>query len=676
MLTPVTGQAKKRHFITYDFEWIPGKLEIRLAGVYDGKEYRCYRTIADFLNGEIHKGTRHAWFYAHSGGRADLLFILEEVSKNPAYEVEARMSGSSAVIATITRHTHSDLCKYGGTHGQGDHSNCWQWTFVDSFWLFRTSLAQIGEKLGQGFNKSGPDVDEPCDKDPGCGGYQGHLGACDPGHDIDQLVRDWYANVPFMELRDYNEQDNRILWHGIAQFEETLLSIGGELQKTIAACGMRLFRRKYLTKPIDVIHNHNEAAKEAYHASRVEVIQYRATRGYSYDVNSSFPYAMTFSAPGNAIRRRMKRLPDDRTDLYVARAEIIVPDTFDPSNGRVCGYLPPMPYRRKHRVFFPTGRWTSWFSGVDLQLLENEGGKIVRVFESIEFEPCDDLRQYAEDLYARRDRATSDFEKIVYKYLLNALYGKFNESEEKCTLLMNPSAEKLDALYADECKTEDELGYPPPQRFQVGAWVQYHLADVQHNHTPMAMHITAIARRTLFQFDKQVITTRHADGGYCELHYNDTDSLSTNALLFQDSKKLGGLKLEEAFTEAEYVAPKVYKRRVLKKVDGKWPVPLDSDPSQWPEENLSIKVKAKGFSLGKAPTTQLRRFNELVENKEIEIERMARLKEMLDARTWQPFEKTVVKRLTGAALTKRKRLADGKTRPWTVEELDANRKLI
>jgi hypothetical protein len=605
MLVPVKGEAKKREFVTYDFEWIPGTLELRIAGIYDGVNYCSYRTMKDFVDNEITRDSRHKWFFAHSGGRADLLFILEELSKHSCYEVEARMSGSSAVIGIVTRHTGSERCL---KVYDPDHSSCNKWTFIDSYWLFRTSLKKIGEKLGM--FKSGPDIDEI---------------------DDDEKIREWYRSVPLPELRDYNEQDCRVLWHGISQFQEVLLSIGGELQKTIASCAMRLFRRVYLKETINTVDEVNQVSQLSYCASRVEVIQHYASDGFSFDINSSFPHAMTFIAPGAAKRRFRKKIPDNH-ELFIAEATVEVKDCF----------LPPLPFRRKQRVFFPTGKWTSWFTGVDLRLLEETGGLIHKIGECIEFEPCDYLRQYAIDIYERRKVAPTEFEKIVYKYLLNSLYGKFGEDEEKCTLIMNPNVEKLNDLRHPSQRKLDELrfsGLPEPEMLFPGAWMEYHASDVPHAHVPFSTHITSIARRTIFHYMKEAIDKNG------EVHYCDTDSLSTNKDLWISDDGLGKLKFESKFKSAEYIAPKVYRRDDV--------------------------VKAKGFSLGKTKETQLKRFKELGEKKELEIERMARLKEMLRNKTWKPYEITVIKRLQGKAIPKRKKLEDGNhTRPWSVDELE------
>jgi hypothetical protein len=335
---------------------------------------------------------------------------------------------------------------------------------------------------------------------------------------------------------------------------------------------------------------------------------------------------MTFTAPGQAKRRAFKRLPNH--DLYIAQAKIRVNECF----------LPPLPYRRKNRVFFPYGDWSAWFTGVDLQLLEESGGKILRVGDVIEFDPCHDLQRYAQDIYERRRVATTEFEKVVLKYLLNSLYGKFGEDEEKCSLIFNPNMAKLSELKkaVKDWKVENDVS--APEMLFPGAWCEYNKVEIPHQHVPFSSHITSIARRTIYRYLKQA-----SDAG--EIHYCDTDSLSTNVKLWGDSDKLGELKLEETFGFAQYIAPKVYRR--------------------------DNKVKAKGFSLGKTKETQLKRFEELGESKELEIERMARLKEMLRRGTLSPYEMKVTKKLQYKAIPKRKKLSDGiHTRAWSVEELE------
>jgi hypothetical protein len=239
-------------------------MQLRLCGVHDGKRYTAYRTIEHFLNDNLTSKNRGKWFYAHFGGMADLSFVLakivEHARKKPhfSYSVEASFSGSSAIIVHIR---------------QGKNS----WHFIDSFWLLRDKLANIGKSIGMAKGLSVPGWD-----------------------DMTQAEKeDWYANAPFGDLLVYNEQDCWILWNAIHQFQETLLSMGGQLQMTLASCAMHLFRRRFLSRDIHIPAHVNEAARKAYFSSRVEVFQSSCDNAFYYDINSSFPYAMTFPCPGN-----------------------------------------------------------------------------------------------------------------------------------------------------------------------------------------------------------------------------------------------------------------------------------------------------------------------------------------------------------------------------------------
>jgi hypothetical protein len=573
---PIEGLPKKRRIIVYDFEWIPNSMDIRLCGAFDGVTYRSFLTVEAFLQYALSSENEGAWFFAHYGGRADLLFLLESISGNSAFSIEGRMSGSSCVIADIT------------------HDNR-KWSFVDSFWLFRTSLAKIATPLGM--KKTGPDFDDDIDGEA--------------------KAKEWYATVPILELKDYNENDCRILWRAITEFERVLLDMGGELMMTIASCAMRLFRRKYLKRTIKVIPDINKQIESSYCASRVEVFQHEAAKGYAYDINSSFPYAMTFDLPGNC-KRRKKALSDSA--LYIADCTIQVPPMK----------VPPLPYRRGPRLFFPIGTWRAWFTSVDIQLLEDMHGRIEKVHDCYEYESIGDMKDYALDIYEKRKGAAKDsFESVVYKYLLNSLYGKMNESEEKTSLIVNPSAEEYAAIKAN----------PLADSVFPGAWMVTNIVEVPHAHLPAASFITAIARRTLY---------KHLVMPMEQLHYCDTDCLSTNRDDLPVTSDLGGLKLESTFENATYLAPKLYSRT----------------------ENGKPYYKAKGFSLGRNSTKQASNWQKITEGKEVEIERMARLREMLRAGTMKPYEMKTFKAFRQTAIPKRKRQGIH-TRPWTITELES-----
>lgn len=609
-LTIIDKPAVTRRFLTYDMEWIPGEelyqtcaacdgagcgrcegngyqvhkhrtdpLAARMVGVYDGENYRRYRTVDEFLNGELTSANRGKWFYAHAGGLADMGFVLERlieaVGQSDAYKVEASFSGSSAIIVKVVRGHNA-------------------WHFVDSYWLFRDKLDNIAKFIGRG--------------------GEGH----EEKRKTKAEAREFFSKATFAELAEKNVRDCEVLWTAINMFETALLELGGQLMMTIASCGLQLFRRKYLKGAIETSQSINARAELAYCSSRVEVFAATCGRAYKWDLNSSFPFAMTQPVPGDCTGLR-RSLPEmGRGALFLADVDVTVPD----------GYLPPLPYRCQGRVFFPTGSWSGWYTSVDLELLLREGGRIERVREVATFDARDDLAMYATDLYARRKASTDTFERVVYKYLLNCLYGKFGESPYKSQIVVNPDVIDL---------VGDPLnGVPPMEMLLPGVWRQDLKVPVEHAHVPISATIVARARTTLY------------DGlSMCDaIFYTDTDSNITTTNL-ESSNELGAWKLEDEIVEGRFAAPKVYGYTNTK----------------------GEKVHhAKGFS-----DMDGARFDLVISGQKVPYQRMARLRELYGGKTTAPVEVLVEKALKGLALPKRCMYPDGQTRPWHVKELEGVR---
>ena len=381
---------------------------------------------------------------------------------------------------------------------------------------------------------------------------------------------------------------------------------------TLASSAMHLFRRKFLRADIHTNWSVNVDAEKAYFASRVEVFNRECWDADYLDINSSFPYAMTKPCPGELIQTT-NRIPD--YGLYLADVTIRIPECF----------LPPIPMRLKGRLFFPTGTWRTWLSNVDIELLLREGGQIMRTWEVMQFEPFTELAAYATTLYELRKVAKTDFEKTAFKLLLNSLYGKFAEAHIKTALHWNPEKINRDKW--------EEL-FP-------GAWLSESWIPIPHRHVPISTHITAIARRTIYDFMSS-----------CEhVHYCDTDGFSTTEKL-ETSNELGSLKLEKRIRHGRFVAPKVYCLDGTHLEKGKW-------------EELGDKgAKAKGFS-----RMNVAKFEQLLEGNAITFERMRRIKELARKGDFKPREDIMHKRLQKNVVSKRFMYPDGHTRPWQVKEL-------
>lgn len=604
-LTRITTEIKERDFIVYDLEWVPHTLELRLVGVYDGEQYRSYPSIDAFLDGELTAKNRGKWFYAHAGGLADAQFLLERFVDRPEFFVQGFFSGSSAVIIPVKKK------KCG-------------WTFVDSYWLLRDKLAHLARTVG--LEKGGddyrcpnfPDCGHPiksvCASAPKCG--------CSVSGDPSCI---FYAPYPI--LADYNELDCVILWRAIAEFQRRLIELGGELRMTLASCAMRLFRRRFLHRDIMTHRAINQRADLSYVASRVEVFdqiwkqEKVGSPLRSYDVNSSFPFAMGRPVPG-VYTGADRKLPTHEGATYLADVAICVRDR----------YLPGLPFKHKARVFFPYGRWRTWLTAPDVELLLRTGGYIQRVYEVLHFDPFTDLSEYVEILYEMRRKSTDDFDRMFFKLLLNSLYGKFAEGEEKITLLLNPPI--LGCTHEDRHEDDSCI-----EELFPGAYLQHNVQTPEHAHVVMSSHITATARTTLFNFMEN-----------CEkLYYVDTDCVKTTSVLptshaghCRDSRcngcKLGGLKFEGNIESAYFAAPKLYIQ------DG--------------------KVKAKGFS---GMTEE--KFRSLLDGSEVDFLRMARVRENFRAGRFAPLEKIYKKKLQLKNMPKRCYMKEGGSRPWHLREI-------
>ena len=614
-LEPKVGKVAIRKIVTFDFEWMPEKgspkksdgsdiynarqtgLDLRLCGIFDGRSYRHFFKIGDFLNHVLTRRYENVWMYAHAGGLADITFILEEIiTRGGQFEVEASFSGSSAIIVRVKKGKH-------------------QWVFIDSYWTLRDKLANIAKMVGM------------------------EKGEVD------------FETTNMGELIKYNEQDCVILWHALDTFETGILDLGGQLNMTQASTALELFRRRFLKAPIRTNDNVNEVARRSYFASRVEVIRDSCEDALYYDINSSFPHAMTFEAPGSITKTSSKKLPD--RGLYLAKLRVSVPDM----------YLPPLPFRPEEggSVYFPIGVWDGWFMNTDVELLLREGGDILRVGEVVHFEPFNDLAEYARTLYEKRMRSSSDAEKVIVKILLNSLYGKFAETTIKSKMLIYPSS--------TGCQHEPKHGADPEypllpacmEQLFPGVYLVHSEVDAPHVHVPISSHITAIARRSLYNYMK----------GAAPYYYCDTDSIVTRkeqfdsdgSLITSKSKTLGGLKLERVIKSGRFLLPKAYT--------------IEHEPDAKTGDTRTTRVK--GFTLGdkrllgaagiNESEHNYKQFIRLSEGREIEFRRMSRVREMFRSGIAAPYDQVIKKRLQHVARRKRASIGKGDSRPWTIEEL-------
>lgn len=483
MLSPIKTKRERQRITVYDLEWLPGTykngLPLRIVGAYDERGYRSFQTAEAFLDWALTQANNGRRFYAHAGGLADILFLLQHFIARD-YECSGVSSGSSLIILVVKRGRNT-------------------WLFVDSYWTLRSGLADVGTSLGKF-----PD------------GTTAEKGDC-------------AFDAPLPELETYNRQDCKILWHALRRMEDELWELGGELKCTLASSAMNLFRRAYLPTTLYVPGNVNDTLRDGYFGGRVEVYQRHVeTRGYYYDINSSYPHSMSKKLPGS----------------YTGSSRKIRPYSWVFATVRTDGYCPALPYK-SDALYFPTGKFSGWFY---VDELEQSGVEILEVDQVMHFSPQEFMAPYVSELFGRRKTSTDEFARLCYKLLLNSLYGKLGERTEKSKIIIKPSREWL--LESREiAKREIAHGLPESRPMLMpGVYLEACSVEVPHEHVALCSAVTAHSRINLRRYMTSTPT----------IYYCDTDSIVTNDPALPTSKELGGLKQEKAFDAASFPAPKIY----------------------------------------------------------------------------------------------------------------------
>jgi hypothetical protein len=333
---------------------------------------------------------------------------------------------------------------------------------------------------------------------------------------------------------------------------------------------------------------------------------------------------MTKALPANCTGIQ-KEIP--KSGLYLARVKVEVPEM----------YLPPVPIRDKHkRIMFPTGKWECYLTKVDIELAESVGCKIKNMKEVYTFDEFYDLKDYVIDLYEKKAKAKG-FERLLYKLLLNSLYGKFAESNEKEKMILYPDKIECTHLYKGKKKHENNSCIRMFANKQEGAYIRSDFIHSSHIHVPISAFVTAYSRELLYKY---LVASK-------TFYYCDTDSVvCTKKNKFVDSDILGELKYEYDVIKGELIAPKLY--RLLVKEKG--------------EEKQVLRTK--GF-----PRLNSEGFDKLLKGESVVLKRFVSLKENYRSGDTTPKEREMEKRVY-LDVQKRKFLENGDSRPLSIKELD------
>ena len=458
-------------------------------GVYDGSTvsyFSCWAAFIEFVKVHIEEKIYHK-FIAHFGGSFDYVSFVEYLTRQTAIKYDIVMANSKIVVLYVF---------FGETRVE----------FIDSANTFlQTSLAKLCEIFK---------VDNP------------KMEGVDRGNIESEKRKDPARYYKYLGL-------DVISLYQVCKSFERYLEIDF-FPITIASLAMYLYRRKFQKyilfkprKPVD------EFISKSYAGGRVEVFQPGAHElVHTYDINSLYPSVMRnakfpVGTPGVALT-----FHPDKIGCYHV--------TFDQADRTI----PPLLWEKNDingLEFKYSGE--GHFFDAELRLAMEHGVKIDIIKGYVWIHSVYLFREFVDYYYNLRQANRGNAMDYICKILLNSLYGKFGQKENKSVL------RRLDYFEVKELCLDDNATVRPYD-VDRGLYEVAHDRNINHRVINIAAQVTSLARTAL---NREII--KHAG----TVVYCDTDSLHLKDTLpkKQISKKLGKWKAEDS-GEGIYTGRKQY----------------------------------------------------------------------------------------------------------------------
>lgn len=381
-------------------------------------------------------------------------------------------------------------------------------TYVDSFNLFPTSVKKLGEALG-----------------------------------LEKLEMDVHS-------KEYVFRDCEIVGLALARLAETCAEFGLEEPKnTLGGLCVAIWQAMGGENHSDW----TDFSRSAIYGGRVEIFQPGGEGNIMWtDINSLYPSVMLDEFPGPMEEcKTMKK-------FGITRATVMIPRQS----------LAPLPFRvteqnpvsgvHENAIIFPCGRVTGTWVNAELRnAVENHGVVIERIHHSVGTD--ESVRPYArfvEEFYRRRLASDSEAYKLIYKLLMNNLYGQLGMGGV-VTRTAPLTAQRAQDIRLGKV---DATVYGEAVMFDVAIPLPGH---VNYAH---AAHVTAYGRIKLLSFLRSIPRER--------LIYCDTDSCfffhpTGEELPFPTGSRLGEMKIEGVGEKIDVIAPKTYEITVGGKTKSK-----------------------------------------------------------------------------------------------------------
>lgn len=488
-LKKLHGKIKKKKIIAFDTETYGETNEFILGTIYTDNETKTFRNKEEMQTYLISQDTK-VYIVA-----SNLEFDFNVLFYNTKYYYKFKpiINGSTLIAEIYQKYDEHKLY------------------FIDSYNYFKSSVETYGKILGI----------QKITKPKFLGQYP-------------KTEEEW------KELETYCMRDSEITYKIVNLIQDGINVSGGQLKLTIASSSIDTYKRKYLSKTLNSeeqkFMNINEKLFKAYYGGRTEIFSRGYIKNYNYlDYNSMYPSVM------------LNEYPDVNTVKFVNQPDKLILEYEGVSSVLLeCPYMhiPLLPVQ-SDKLIFPIGTIRGEYTHIELRKAEEQGYKIKKIYWSIYYtKTFYPFKEYILEMYHKRNELKKEGNslQLVYKLLMNSLYGKFAQKNMTEIEFIN--------LEDEEQKQEVLNKYPRGEYYinkeNKGYVIQKGICKSSFVRPIFSIYTTAMSR---IKIQNDLIKYK---GIYC-----DTDSIVTKKDI-PDSNILGELKKELYIKRGIYVKPKMY----------------------------------------------------------------------------------------------------------------------
>lgn len=276
--------------------------------------------------------------------------------------------------------------------------------------------------------------------------------------------------------------------------------------------------------------------------------------GYSRDINSAYPGALAYVAmPHGELTESRRR----KKEHGIFQAVVTVPKMW----------IPPLPYRTRHRISYPTGTFEGCWTGIELDYAEKCGVKIEKITRAWEWsEHSAKFAPIMEEVWSFRAANKGTPIAMIAKFFGNAFSGKLAQHPDTEEVELDPEHSKVtfcnarpncpgvfcgSPTYSKCCSHEcrGTCGSWAPLSLEMGIYARPIQRMPASGHIQLAAYTTSATRILLHD-----ALTEDDSAIYCD---TDNDK-SVNEHSRHSGTELRKFKTECRFVEFVALAPKTY----------------------------------------------------------------------------------------------------------------------